>query len=209
MKFDIKNTKYYLVFVVIIFGIFSLWYVAHEKNFSYPIMKNITTQVGNTNLKSEDNNYFVGVIKSQAQLMGQALISGDYKTFITYTYPKVIEIVGGEKNLVQLLSKSNLIGYKLIAISIGSVSNVVVSGSELQAVVSQTIVTRVDDGNEHGRLLSTSSLVAISQDGGKNWTFVDTSDKSLAILKGIIPTLSNELVIPAMSKPVFYPSPNS
>lgn len=209
MKFDVKNTKYYLVFVVIIFAIFSLWHYTRKTNLNYPIRENLTglPDISNIKLQYKKNNY-TDVIRSQAEIMRQALIDGDYKTFIKYNYPKVIELMGGEKNLIQILEKSNTSGYKLIAVSLGDVSDVVSSGSQLQAVISQIVVVRVDDGNKHGRLLTKSSLVAISDDKGKNWTFVDTSGKNLDIIKSIIPSLSSKLVIPQMSQPVFYPSPS-
>ena len=199
----IKKVKICLMVIIILLAIFSVWHFSHSsKN---KIVQNFPNRpVGVISQSEDDNNKLATVVKSQAEVMAQAQVDRDYATVVQYTYPGVISVVGGESKLIGILNESTSTRYKLIAVSFGGVSNIVMAGSELQATIPQTIVTRVDDGNLHGRLVSQSGLIAFSSDKGKDWTFIDASGKSLDMIKAIAPNVSSQLSIPGTSRPVFY-----
>jgi hypothetical protein len=50
--------------------------------------------------------------------------------------------------------------------------------------------------HEGKAIVSEYSLIAISNDAGKHWYFIDTSGKDLATLRQSLPNLSTELVVP-------------
>lgn len=59
-----------------------------------------------------------------------------------------------------------------------------------------------------GSLSLESTLIAISKDKGKTWTFIDTSIYQINDVKKALPDLSPELVIPAPVPPKFVPDQN-
>ena len=54
-----------------------------------------------------------------------------------------------------------------------------------------------------GKISTSSTLIGISDDKGKTWTFIDAAGKDLATLRKVIPNLSDKLVIPKMQQPQF------
>jgi hypothetical protein len=55
-----------------------------------------------------------------------------------------------------------------------------------------------------GTLTANSYLLGISQDGGKNWHFVDTAPfEDQTKLKALFPQYNSELKIPEKQRPIF------
>lgn len=148
---------------------------------------------------------FSKTIKEQAETMGQFLLKKDFSSFSKYTYPAIMEMVGGKHKMIEVLEKgSNEMhsnGMAILSISFGEPSVIITNGNELQSTLPQTIEMKVPNG----RLIVTSSLIAISIDMGKNWYFVDTSDKDIQTMKKTLPNLSGKLIIPVKTQPIFYP----
>ena len=146
----------------------------------------------------------VGHLKEQAQKMGASFVGGDYATFVGYTYPTIVRLVGGSAKMVDLLDKSmanmKVQGTTFTKISFDEPSRIVVSGKEVQATIAQHTEIKLTPG----RLLNTSTLIAISADNGLHWTFIDTSNKDLAALRKALPNLSAALVVPPQAPPVHY-----
>jgi hypothetical protein len=143
-------------------------------------------------------------LKQQANIMAQAFISGDYKTFVSYTYKPMVQGTGGaakmEQSLVKVVSDMKLKGMSFNKITFDEPSKVIKSGKELQATIAQHTDIKVPDG----RAVGTSTLIAISTDNGVNWTFVDTSNKNIAALRKAMPNLSPSISIPPQQPPVHY-----
>lgn len=141
-------------------------------------------------------------VKEQATKMGQALLRGDYKTFVHYTYPGIVKMSGGADQLATtlstLMSQMKEKGVVVTGVTLGAVSKVVTSGKELQCTLEQHTAMNVPDG----KIINTTTLICISADGGKNWTFVDTSNKDMATIKNVLPNLSSQIVIPKAQPPV-------
>ena len=139
-------------------------------------------------------------VKEQAEKMGKALLAKDLKTFISYTYPRVVESMGGKEKMEEFMKKQMADGGPdFQSITIGEPSRFILSKHNIQCVVSQTFVMKSGEGT----ISATSSLIAFSGDGGNNWTFIDVSTHDLKTLRKLIPEISSKLVIPPMSKPVF------
>ncbi len=47
-------------------------------------------------------------IKEQAELTAKSLLEDDYETLLRFTYPKVIEMVGGEDKMISLIKKGKV-----------------------------------------------------------------------------------------------------
>ncbi|MCW3084203.1 MAG: hypothetical protein JWP12_1569 [Bacteroidetes bacterium] len=146
---------------------------------------------------------YVEAIKAQSELMKQALLKSDFKAFIKFSYPKVVEMMGGDAKMIEALETSSKDmaagGTVFNNVTLGEPSKTVKSGTELQCTIPQTIDMSVTGG----KLTVKSTLIAISGDEGKTWSFLDTSGKDLRAMQFILPNLSAELVIPAAEEPVF------
>jgi hypothetical protein len=143
-------------------------------------------------------------LKQDANKMSTAFLASDYTTFAKYTYPKIVEMMGGANNMAEVLTKTTANmkaqGMSFSNITFGEPSAIIKSGNELQCTIPQHIELKLTQG----RLVNTSTLIAISTDNGKNWTFVDTSNKDMATLRKALPNLSSAISIPPPQQPVRY-----
>lgn len=143
-------------------------------------------------------------LKQQASKMGAAFVSGDYTTFANYTYPLILKSMGGASKMVEVLNRTTnemkAQGMSFSNITFDEPSKIVKSGKELQATIAQHTEIRLSQG----RLVSTSTLLAMSTDNGINWTFIDTSNKDMATLRKALPNLSPSIAVPPQQPPVRY-----
>jgi hypothetical protein len=143
-------------------------------------------------------------VNNQVSKMGQAFIRGDYKVFAHYTYPEIVKMMGGENKMAVQLAKitgdMKNQGMKFNNITFGEVSKILKSGNQLQCTIAQHTEIKLPNG----RAVSTSTLIGISTDGGRNWTFVDTSNKEISTIRKLLPNLNSAITIPPQQPPVRY-----
>jgi hypothetical protein len=143
-------------------------------------------------------------LKVQVNRMADALMKGDYKTFTVYTHPAIISAAGGASRMTSLLTKAiddmKAGGMSFSRITFDEPGQLVKSGQEWQTTIAQHTELKLPSG----RAVSTSTLIAISADDGKDWTFVDTSNKDIAVVRKLLPHLSPDIVIPPQQPPVRY-----
>ena len=139
----------------------------------------------------------------QADDMGRKFVAKDYKAFLKYSHPAVIESMGGYTKMydrtiedLKALDKQEI---KFIAITFGVPSKIITVGDERQAVIPELIQMQIPGG----KLTTTASMLAISTDKGVNWYFADTGGTNLELMKNLIPSLSDDLVIPEPQDPSF------
>ena len=140
-------------------------------------------------------------IKTAAMNMGNALAQKNSQKFIGYMHPVMIELAGGEEQL-RMISDSALnvfeqLGGKVSKISFGNPGEVVNHKNILQSVIPQTMTLTSFIADIE---LSTS-LIAISEDGGKNWRFIDTNLFNIKQIKSTMPEISPSLIIPKSTAP--------
>ena len=154
--------------------------------------------------KTVDSSNYSDIIKEQAETMSQFLLKKNFKSFTQFTYPKLVEMMGGEQKMIETLEKASTQmeadGTAYLNVTIGEPSRVLSFQNEMQCIIPQTLEIKVPNG----RVLTKSSLIAISIDNGKSWYFVDTSGKDIQTMKKVLPNLSEELIIPVKKKPTFY-----
>jgi hypothetical protein len=147
------------------------------------------------------NGQHASSIKTAALDMGNALAQKNSPKFIGYMHPVMVELAGGEKQL-RLISDSALkvfeqFGGRVSKITFGNPGEVVKHKKMLQSVIPQTISLTSFMGDVE---LSTS-LIAISEDDGGKWKFIDTNLFSVKEIKSAMPDLSPALVIPKSAPP--------
>ena len=64
-------------------------------------------------------------------------------------------------------------------------------GNELQCSLTQVIVMKTP----RGKIESEYTLIGISNDDGKNWTFIDTSGKDKETMLKYFPNLHDDIII--------------
>ncbi|MDB5150142.1 MAG: hypothetical protein JWQ57_4162 [Mucilaginibacter sp.] len=153
---------------------------------------------------ASENKPSIARMQEQANLMSKAFLKGDYQTFAKYTYPAIVSAMGGESRMATVLANSvgsmKTQGMTFDNITFDTPSKIIKSGNELQCTLLQHTAIKL----VNGRAVATSTLIAISKDDGKNWLFVDTSNKDAAAMRKALPNLSTAIVIPPQQKPVFY-----
>ena len=152
---------------------------------------------------STDSARLQSDLKLTAQKMGQFFIEKDFIQYSEFVYPKLIELNGGQEKYIDIIKNSmNKIeeqGFTFKNISFGDPSKIVTTSTEFQTVIPQILELK----NKSGLLATTSYLICISNKEGKTWHFIDTGGKTLEQLQKVIPTLSNELLLPPNKAPVF------
>lgn len=143
-------------------------------------------------------------LKMQAGKMGAAFTASDYKTFENYTYPPLLNSMGGKTKMVEVLNKTvadmKSKGMSFSKITVDEPTKIIQVGKELQSTITQHTEIKLSQG----RVVAESTLIAISIDNGLNWKFIDTSNKNIATLRKAMPNLSSAIDIPAPKPPVRY-----
>jgi hypothetical protein len=145
---------------------------------------------------------YAPIIKKQADIMAQAFVKKDYKTYTKFMHPKDIAEMGGEKAAIDTLKKAEQhmkeYGMTISYILVNEPSWVVDTAGEMQCTVVETIELNV----KGGRVRNDIAFIGISKDKGKHWVFIDTSTNFKNLRKDF-PTLSSRLNIPVPTQPVF------
>ena len=140
-------------------------------------------------------------IKADAEVMGKALVTKDYNAYISYTYPKLMKDMGGRDKMTETIKKQmddlEKQGIKILSITYGEPSVIIKEKQELQATLPQEMQFQTADGKVKAR----TTIIAISQDDGKHWYFVDPGERDLETVRISLPNLSRKLVLPP-SEPV-------
>ena len=143
-------------------------------------------------------------LKAQATEMAESLMKEDYITLAKYTHPKVVEMMGGPENMAaiitNMLEEMKAKGFTFKAASVSLTPLKAKAGNQVHAIVTQTIVMGVPGGT----VTSNSSLLAITDDNGEHWHFIDMAKLTdMDKIKAILPNYNPDLKIPAKQTPIF------
>lgn len=145
------------------------------------------------------------VLKKQANLMAQATFNGNRDEIIKYTYPRLITLSGGEEKFRTLIAE-RIESLKRQGVTdfngkVGSPGPFYQAGDEIHCLLPEQIIIQTNNA----RYLSRSYMLGISNDGGKNWTFLDVGNMPADVLLRILPNYNKALVIPEYVKPEYLP----
>jgi hypothetical protein len=132
----------------------------------------------------------------QAKDNADAIVTRDYEAQVLYTYPAIIHKMGGfEKALAFVKASMEEIyakGLTIDRITIGQPSAIIKEGQEDVAIVPTEMAARIE-----GKQVKVNSyLVAVSQDKGKTWYFLDVSSLPKEKLRQAFPKLTASVDIP-------------
>jgi hypothetical protein len=144
------------------------------------------------------------VLKQQARRFAEASFKNDHQTVIELTYPALIELSGGPVMLQKLITDKiealRKRGVKKFSGEVGSPGKFFKAGTQIHCLIPESIVLKVTGGHYTSR----SYLLAVSNDKGKSWTFLDVGNMPADILHRLLPDYNNNLVIPSPSQPVYF-----
>ena len=119
------------------------------------------------------------------------------KTYVTSTPTRLnnLQLVLNNQN-TQIKSK----GIVINSIVFNPPSEIVKNKNELQCTISQHTELKP----AKGRVITYTTLIAISTDNGKSWKFIDTSNRDIKAIRTVFPNLSNKITLPPKQKPTVY-----
>ncbi|HXB38908.1 MAG TPA: hypothetical protein VNZ49_00105 [Bacteroidia bacterium] len=140
---------------------------------------------------------------NQAYEMMNSYLKTDFKKFVSKVYPGLVSKEGGENNMIFELKISSA-GSKDGETSIDTmyaagVHNIINTGNQMQTTLSRITIVTVPDG----KMITVSMLIAISEDNGQNWSFLDANGRDIKSMKESFPELSDKLVLLPDGKPIY------
>lgn len=139
----------------------------------------------------------------QAGKMADAMKTQQYEVMLNYTHPKVVEMLGGNKKYLDILTtggkEMRKMGIDYESIILGEPTEPIKAGNELHCLIPETITMVLKEG----KMISKSHLLAVSSDNGKNWTFIETAVLNEDNIKKILPNYNPSLKIPKAEDPQY------
>lgn len=160
-----------------------------------------------TGLKAQDaiNQYELSkVVSANAREMAALLSSGKFHECVQYIHPVRLQSAGSEEAMIKKLNTENepmfAEGASVKAIYYEKPSKIIRSNGELQCTIPQ----HMELTSLKGRVITHTTLLAISTDNGKSWKFVDASNFDMASLRKMYPNLSPGIKLPPKQKPSVF-----
>jgi WD40 repeat protein len=141
-------------------------------------------------------------LKKQAQEVVNAMSKDDHEKLADLTHPKVVELLGGRKKMIQgleLLAKQIRSQWPTITLKLDEPKQIAESKGEWFGIVSFTMELQ----GKGLRGTMQSFLIGVSEDEGKRWVFVDAGNKSYDQIKELLANFPKELRLPELQKPKF------
>lgn len=145
------------------------------------------------------------IIKAAAEKSSRAFMSGDYNGLLDLTYAKVIELGGGRTKMLAAIEagvkEMHDLELKIISHTIGEPQKSVRAGTQLLSIVPVTL--KMESPTEF--YTQKSFWMAVSQDDGRSWRFIDGSYLNPDTLKMLIPEAAGKITLPDKGSPVISP----
>lgn len=139
-------------------------------------------------------------LNQQLQEMKKHFLAEDYANFANYTYPKILEMMGGKSQMVsatkQAMDQMKSQGFEVVGLRFKDGSKPLRHDGELQYSLTQVMTMQTPEG----KVEADYTLIAISNDEGAHWTFMDTSNKPRATMLKYFPNLHPDIKIKPANK---------
>lgn len=140
-------------------------------------------------------------IRSQYASLIEAMQAGDYERIADSAYPKVIELMGGREAALRTvrtgMQQLEAQGLSFHTTEIQSIAEPVKAGKELHSIVRVRVIMKAPGG----KVQTDTYSLAISQDDGASWFFLDSGGITQQLIDLIFPVFTLEL--PPKSEPMF------
>jgi hypothetical protein len=140
-------------------------------------------------------------LKKQADIVAKAMVNGDCVTVLKYTHPKALQFGGGKQKMLQMMNAGmaqiKAQGFSFQSVTVGEPGKFYKAGTEIHCLIPDNIRIKTPNSS----IVTHSNLLAISQDGGKNWTFLDLNKGTIASIPKLFPNFNKDLKIPEPTMP--------
>lgn len=140
-------------------------------------------------------------VKKLADAMGEATLKGEYARVVDYTYPPLVEKMGGREKLIAFLQtemkKLKDQRIEIRSFKTGALSEFYTEGNFTFILVPTTTELTIPDG----RVVLESYLLGISSNAGKTWSFMDGAGLELKEQRELLPKLPAKLKLPERKIP--------
>lgn len=131
-------------------------------------------------------------ILSQVKEFNNALLNENYDEYVKMMNPAIVKLGGGEELMAKVeeekMATFSSMGMKYKSFKAEGVGEIVNSGNELQAILTQSVEMGLKDDS----FIKTSYFLATSVDG-ETWKFLDLEPYDYETVKDYIPNFSDEL----------------
>src|SRR5262245_11628491 len=146
-------------------------------------------------------------LKQQAQELSDAMINDDYERAADLTYPELVKVMGGRTRFIATLAraKKETEGdrFRILSDTVGEPGAIQEVERKHYAIVPTTMRIKVPEGT----LVGEAFMIAISVDGGRNWTFV-ASPGDRERVRALLGPVADKLQIPEYKRPVLIANPS-
>jgi len=143
-------------------------------------------------------------IKERAEIGARAFREGNFDVVVDQTYPGLVAQLGGRRRAIAAMktamNEMNAKGYQFAGFEFDEPDPPVGSNGQLFAVVPETITIAM----RNATATQESFMLAISQDDGVTWTFVDGGTLTPADISQLFPNLPSRLRIPKPGRLVIH-----
>ena len=146
-------------------------------------------------------------IAKQANEVVNNFVKKELNLFVDKMYPKLVKMVGGKEKLLFLLNNQmnamkDKFGFILNIDSavVSEINPIIESENELQT----SFVESIYMSTKKSKIKAVSTFIAISEDKGNTWYFIDTPTDNLQDLIKIFPNLSDKLIIKKKEMNIIY-----
>lgn len=142
------------------------------------------------------NETMVNDIKKHAELCSEAQLKMDFEKILPYVPKKLLEIMGGREVLKTKLTQGNAeLKRRGVTIDSAAIGMPEVPQKHEGVLVSLVPMT-TNLTTPQGKLIASSHMIAISEDNGTSWAFVDTATVNEEKLGVLYPALKGKVKIP-------------
>jgi hypothetical protein len=146
-------------------------------------------------------------IRQEGMKKGHAMVYRDYQTLAGYTYPKMAEKMGGIDKMIRNMSEGGAYasskGLSIDNVEIGVPEPIIEVSGNLYSLVLETVYMTTSKG----QTIMKKYLLAISEDQGNKWYFIDASLlANEEYMKEFFPDLVGKIRIPETQEPVRIPN---
>ena len=139
----------------------------------------------------------VAGIKKHAEICSDAQLKLDFKTCLPYVPPRLMEFMGGKEGLMNTITQQSAElkrrGITINSVKIGTPDN----PGEFEGLVAGLVPQEMVLTTPQGKLVCKSHLIAISENKGESWVFVDCAAINEEKLGILYPVLKGKIAIPA------------
>lgn len=139
-------------------------------------------------------------LNGDLEAMSSAFLDEKYEVIADYTYPKILEMMGGKEAMVKAtqstMSQMKSQGFTFLEINFKDPSPFYENNGDKQCALTQVLVIVTPEG----KIQSESTLLAISKDEGETWKFLDSSGMPKTYLDSFYPNLHPDIEIKTSKK---------